>query len=229
MSNPWEERARRAVELARAYPFASELLHFYAEVSRFQASLQGSRDAAGFALFLAMVERAGTSELATRARELRAGAALPEDVSATGADAFFARAFLQPHFADGTCPGCADWQRHAVCGVLREQRAGAGETAADGAARSLVCAFCLRQRPFRRAVCPACGNEDGERLVLYTAGQFPHIRVEACEDCRVYVKTVDVRMDNRAIPDVDELAAAPLDLWARQRGYRKLIANLLGF
>ena len=216
------ERARRAVELAGAYPFASDLLHFYSEVSRFQGSLEASRDAAGFALFLAMVERAGTSELATRARELRAAGAVPEDVSATGADAFFARAFLQPHFASRGCPDC---RRLAVCGVLREQRGESG----DGSARSLVCALCCGEWLFRRAVCPACGNQNGERIVIYTAEQFPHIRVEACEDCRVYVKTVDVRMDSRAIPDVDELAAAPLDLWARQHGYRKLIANLLGF
>jgi len=28
---------------------------------------------------------------------------------------------------------------------------------------------------------------------------------------------------------VDELAALPLDLYARERGYRKIIPNLMGF
>jgi formate dehydrogenase maturation protein FdhE len=31
-----------------------------------------------------------------------------------------------------------------------------------------------------------------------------------------------------AVPIVDEMASIPLDLWAQERGYRKLEVNLLG-
>jgi len=35
-------------------------------------------------------------------------------------------------------------------------------------------------------------------------------------------------MNGHADPIVDEIASAPLDLWARDRGYAKLQKNLLG-
>ena len=31
-----------------------------------------------------------------------------------------------------------------------------------------------------------------------------------------------------AVPLIDEVAAAPLDLWIRERGYTKIEVNLLG-
>jgi formate dehydrogenase maturation protein FdhE len=39
---------------------------------------------------------------------------------------------------------------------------------------------------------------------------------------------VDLTKNGRAEPLVDELASAPLDLWAREHGYAKLQSNLLG-
>jgi formate dehydrogenase maturation protein FdhE len=39
---------------------------------------------------------------------------------------------------------------------------------------------------------------------------------------------VDAKRDPAAIPEVDELAALPLDLWAAEQGYRKLQSNLAG-
>ncbi|MFQ5790858.1 MAG: hypothetical protein ACE5JI_10325 [Acidobacteriota bacterium] len=34
--------------------------------------------------------------------------------------------------------------------------------------------------------------------------------------------------DPEAVPDVDEVAALPLDVWAREQGFRKLHPNLAG-
>jgi formate dehydrogenase maturation protein FdhE len=31
-----------------------------------------------------------------------------------------------------------------------------------------------------------------------------------------------------AVPDVDEIAALALDVWAQEHGYRKLVRNLIG-
>ncbi len=50
----------------------------------------------------------------------------------------------------------------------------------------------------------------------------------ACEACKVYLHVVDLGKDPAAIPDVDELAVLPLDVWARERGYRKVQTNLVG-
>jgi FdhE protein len=77
-------------------------------------------------------------------------------------------------------------------------------------------------------VCPACGEQIVEKLAVYTAEQFPHVRVEACDTCRYYVKTVDLTKNGHALPVVDELATIPLNLWAQEHAYVKLRSNLLG-
>ena len=53
-------------------------------------------------------------------------------------------------------------------------------------------------------------------------------RVEACGACGVYMKAIDLTMDGRAVPEVDELASVVLDLWAAENGYTKLQTNLFG-
>ena len=102
--------------------------------------------------------------------------------------------------------------------------------------------------------CPSCGEDSsGKLLVLSEEGTssgergnvvrglpgaaaasavpalFPHLRIDACESCRHYVLNVDLATDPDAVPVVDELAAVPLDLVARERGFSKIIPNLMGF
>jgi formate dehydrogenase maturation protein FdhE len=54
------------------------------------------------------------------------------------------------------------------------------------------------------------------------------VRVEACETCHSYIKTVDLTKNGHAVPAVDELAMIPLDLWATKHRYHKIHPNLLG-
>jgi FdhE protein len=98
----------------------------------------------------------------------------------------------------------------------------------DGGARSMVCSFCLAEWNFRRIICPGCGEEDNRKLPVFTASDFDYVRVECCDTCKTYIKGVDLTKNGRAEPVVDELASAPLDLWAREHGYAKLQSNLLG-
>jgi FdhE protein len=98
----------------------------------------------------------------------------------------------------------------------------------DGGSRSMVCSFCLAEWEFRRIVCPGCAEENEKKLAVFTATDFDYIRVECCDTCKTYIKTVDLTKNGRAEPLVDELASAPLDLWAREHGYAKLQNNLLG-
>ncbi len=115
-----------------------------------------------------------------------------------------------------TCPICGGLP---VAAVLRE--------AGHGARRTLLCGFCLSEWAFPRVVCPACGEDRFERLSIYTAEEFAHVRLDACDTCRTYLKTIDLTKHGLAVPIVDELASVPLDLWARERGYTKLRPNLL--
>ncbi len=104
-----------------------------------------------------------------------------------------------------------------------------GEALVAGA-RHLVCARCAGDWVHPRLVCAGCGEETSGRLPVYAeAEQFPHVRIDACETCRRYLLTVDLKMDAEAVPVVDELAALPLDLYAGERGLRKVTPNLMGF
>jgi formate dehydrogenase maturation protein FdhE len=53
--------------------------------------------------------------------------------------------------------------------------------------------------------------------------------VEACDTCKTYLKSVDLTVEGRAVPEVDEVATAPLDLWAAERDYHKILPNVMGF
>jgi FdhE protein len=61
------------------------------------------------------------------------------------------------------------------------------------------------------------------------APTFPHLRIDACASCEQYLLDVDLSRDARAVPEVDELAALPLDLYAAERGLSKITPNLMGF
>ena len=115
------------------------------------------------------------------------------------------------------CPFC---NALPVVGVLREE--------GHGAKRTLVCGLCLNEREYLRVVCPSCGEQQFDALPVYTADQLEHVRIEACDRCRSYLKTIDLTKDGLAIPLVDDIASVSLDLWARDRGYVRLRANLLG-
>lgn len=73
-----------------------------------------------------------------------------------------------------------------------------------------------------------CGEEDKEKLPVYIAGGLDYVRVEACESCHAYLKSVDLTKDGFAVPVVDEIATVALNLWADEHGYVKIETNLLG-
>lgn len=144
---------------------------------------------------------------------------------------FFIRACIQPiaeklqvqipadpHYRKSICPVCDGLPQLAI---MRPE--------GEGATRSLLCSFCLREWNFRRVICPSCGEEDKQKLPHYSAAEYGYVLVDACDSCKRYMKSVDMTVDGRAEPLVDEAAAASLDLWAVERGYTKIIRNLIGF
>jgi FdhE protein len=122
-----------------------------------------------------------------------------------------------PHGTPNVCPLCGG---KPLVGVLRAE--------GDGAKRLLTCFLCAMEWDYRRLVCPSCGEEDVKKLAVYQAKEFAAVRVEACDTCRSYIKTVDLTKDGHAIPAVDEIATIPLNLWAAEHDYQKLQTHLLG-
>lgn len=115
------------------------------------------------------------------------------------------------------CPMCGG---NPIVGVLRPE--------GDGGRKSLICMLCAHEWAFRRIYCPACGEEREPYMGFYAAPEIANVRVDVCDTCHTYIKTVDLTKSALAVPVVDELAAIPLDLWARQHGYSKLQNNALG-
>ena len=77
--------------------------------------------------------------------------------------------------------------------------------------------------------CANCGETDSSKLPIFQdPEQLKHIRVDGCRTCGKYLLTFDLRRDARAVPIVDELAALPLDLYAKDQGLTKITPNLLG-
>ena len=55
-----------------------------------------------------------------------------------------------------------------------------------------------------------------------------HVRVEACDTCRIYNKAVDLTIDGHAVPVVDDIATIDLDIWAEEHGYDRLATSIVG-
>jgi formate dehydrogenase accessory protein FdhE len=150
---------------------------------------------------------------------------------AISSDRLLAWVFLQPYaeyladhreiaIVDGTpstCPLCGG---RPMVGVLRSE--------GDGAKKSLICMLCAHEWAFRRIYCPACGEEREPQMAFYSAPEISHVRVDVCDTCHTYLKSIDLTKTGLAVAVVDELATIPLDLWAREHGYAKLQVNLLG-
>jgi formate dehydrogenase maturation protein FdhE len=65
-------------------------------------------------------------------------------------------------------------------------------------------------------------------VAFHEASELPQIRVRTCERCRRYLHIVRADVDSEVIPEVDEIAALSLDVWARAQGYEKIFPNLVG-
>lgn len=254
--SPWESRLERANRLIQQHNFAAEILTFYAQIAQLQRDLYRvwenspstpaadlpSDTPAQFARFLASVERHAPATLTEKAQQLRAldpaslftllnNCWLRADRSPSQPEELLARAFLQPRAALVRIRSGAQWNGypHAVCPFCgRKPSAGILRPRGDGGQRSLLCSFCLAEWEFRRIVCAGCGEENERNLAVYSAQDFDYIRVEGCDSCKQYLKTVDLTKNGLADPVVDEIASAPLDLWAHQQGYAKIEPNLLG-
>ena len=114
------------------------------------------------------------------------------------------------------CPICGSLP---VVAALREE--------GQGARRSLLCALCFHEWDYLRIQCPSCEENRFDALPVYTPDAPANARIDACDSCRTYIKTIDLSKDGLAVPTVDDLASLPLDLWARERGYQRLYPNLL--
>ena len=239
--------------IAPALRFYTAIVEFQAEISsRFtqtvkpgiplRAQIDVSAFAAEMPSLFSLVARHGPELLREAARQWESAgeqkwyqslqSAVDSDRPASaGSDDLFTRTCLQPvaenlqlqlpddvYTGIGACPVCGGFAQMAV---LRPE--------GDAAGRWLHCSFCLREWSFRRLICPWCQEEDKEKLPRFSSEDWTSVHVEACDTCRRYLKAIDMTVDGLAVPLIDEAAFSVLDIWATDRGYTKIIPNLMGF
>jgi len=188
---------------------------------------------------LALAEGEAPTKLAEEAREMRATSAeaqrqvLRDFVAGNPCPhVFFARTLLQPgaEFLAGSYPMPSPGTAPSVCPLCGARpQAAVLRPEGEGGKRFLLCSLCLTEWEFRRVLCPVCGEGDYQKLPRYTAEEHDSVRVEACDTCHFYLKSIDMTIDGLAVPLVDEVASVPLDLWAAEHGYKKAESNLMGF
>lgn len=197
-----ERKRKRALELASRYPASREILEFYAGLTGHDSDWP-----------------------TLKARLLEIAPAPMRELCGDGpqSGSVFQRILWRqnPPPAHATqineCPQCAHLPQ---CAVLRPE--------GEGRALFLVCSQCSQEWPFGRAQCPACLMTEETNLSFYKAEQFPYVQTLLCERCHTYLHIIDCAAEAKAIPEVDELACTPLDLWAREQGYSKLVLNIAG-
>lgn len=278
-TSPWESRRLRAQELRNRHAFARDMLTLYlALVPVQERAWSAVRETApppgelaswaSEAVTPAVVEvtaTAGPAALGEAVRERFAAGEVEFAFSAWLAgdeldpvDAYLARASLAPALealgeeAGAACSAAEGGALCPWCGGLPQLSVAAdsGDSLVTGR-RHLVCARCAASWDFTRSACPACGESDEERLLVYAeqwsgpvspngngdgeadagaaAPVFPNLRVVGCKSCSSYLIEVDLARDVRAVPEVDELAALPLDLYAADKGLTKVTPNAMGF
>lgn len=110
--------------------------------------------------------------------------------------------------------------RHGTCPVCGSEPAIA-RLAVDDGRRFLSCFLCNTEWIFDRLRCPFCDNDESPKARLFTMDDDPAHRVECCNACRRYLKVVDERVAGHpAIPLVEDVVTAHLDVMAEEQGYR---------
>jgi FdhE protein len=141
---------------------------------------------------------------------------------ALGADAAHA---CKGTFDDLHCPLCGGWPQVSCFAASPEDLVTAH--------RYLECSRCAATWPFARMTCAFCGETETAKLRVFAETaqppRFPHVRIDGCSTCSRYLVNVDLERERAAVPVVDEIAAIPLDLYAKERGLCKIAPNAMGF
>ena len=141
---------------------------------------------------------------------------------------FFARPFLSsaargfdPRFVEieatrGDCPVCG---AEPALALLMP----------DDGQRRLWCRLCATQWPVRRLRCLSCGNADSGTLGYFYMGEEAGRRIDYCEKCRRYIRTIDLRTlgcdQVEVLADREGLSYFDLDAAAAREGLIPLTAE----
>ena len=91
---------------------------------------------------------------------------------------------------------------------------------ADEGRRRLVCSFCWHLWSAKRVHCPYCESSQTKDLHYFYYEEEKDTRVDLCDNCKKYIKTIDSRKTDRLIyPPLEQIASMHLDIKAQELGY----------
>jgi FdhE protein len=116
----------------------------------------------------------------------------------------------------GECPLCGSAPQMAQ---LRD----------EGGKRYLQCSLCSCQWRWERIACPSCNNKNLDLLHYLYSEEEEAYRVDLCDQCKGYIKTVDSRkLDYEPSLDLEDIVTIHLDILALDKGYRRTAPTLWG-
>ncbi len=119
----------------------------------------------------------------------------------------YGKSIAKAGWAEGYCPICG---KEPKIGEIREEEG----------RRFLFCTQCGFEWRFMRIKCPFCGNEEQQTLAYFSIEGEERYRVDVCNECKRYIKTVDFReTEEEANLDVEDIATLHLDMLANEEGY----------
>ena len=116
-------------------------------------------------------------------------------------------------YKDRTCPFCGYYPDMGLFAGEKEGR------------RFLRCGLCENVWMFRRISCAICGETDAKNLEYYIIENNERYRVDACQSCKGYIKSVRLeKFDTIESCDltVENLLTMSLDAEMMNKGYGKL-------
>ena len=248
----YEQRGARASLLAARTEPAREPLEFAAVVSHAQARLAGALESktlrgvfADDAETLASLHEPLIRIIAERGPETLAAIVrdrMHDDLPTActrlgvywnGGDDYLSRLVMQPYAevlrARNVTPDREHKRGHCpFCGARPWVSARKSSSSDDGGLRYLCCSLCALEWNFNRVCCPACFEDDPHKLPVYSTEAHPLVRIEACETCRRYIKSIDLTQDARPIPAIDDLVSLSMDLWAIDEGFVRIEPGVAG-
>lgn len=124
---------------------------------------------------------------------------------------------LQPARAHGHCPTCGSMP---FIHTLHHKQG----------FRYANCSFCHTEYRVRRLACGYCDEGNPDKLKFFSVDDTPGYKVDVCETCKNYMKTIDFReLDKVSVPALDDLESLPLDFVAVEEGYNRGTLSVWGF
>lgn len=253
---PYEARAARAALLAVESDVAREPLEFAAMVLGAQAQLAGALEAMTFRgvfdddaaqlvplhqSLLQSVANAAPGTLASAGRDrlsddaptARTRLEVYWNGDGSAREDYLSRLLMQPYaellrirsirpdrvHKRGHCPFCGGKPWISVRKSASDE---------SGGARYLHCSLCGLEWNVNRLCCPSCFEEDPHKLPVFRTDAHPLVRIESCETCSRYLKSIDLTQDARPIPPIDDLLSLSMDLWALDQGLTRLEPGIAG-